>query len=63
MKYDYQCRKCTKVFEVEIAITDLENKKVRCPQCKSTKTRRAYIQPVIVHYKGLGFYITDKDKK
>lgn len=38
--YDFKCEKCNKKFTLNMSITDHENKKIRCPKCKSTKVKQ-----------------------
>lgn len=54
--YEYQCENCCHRFELKQSFKD--NSIVTCPKCQG-KTRRIF-SPVPVHFKGSGFYITDK---
>jgi len=56
--YDYKCRKCDKVFEVEHKIGDMPMK--FCPGCGG-ELKRVY-NPVGVVFKGSGFHSTDYKK-
>ena len=38
--YDHTCKKCKKDFVVEMKISEVGNKKVSCPKCKSTSVER-----------------------
>ncbi|UCD10612.1 MAG: zinc ribbon domain-containing protein [Nitrospinaceae bacterium] len=38
--YDHTCKKCKKDFVVEMRISEVGNKKVTCPNCKSTEVER-----------------------
>ncbi|MFZ0449661.1 MAG: zinc ribbon domain-containing protein [Desulfatiglandaceae bacterium] len=38
--YEYICKKCNKVFFLIMRITEYENKKIRCPHCKSTRVKQ-----------------------
>jgi len=40
--YPYRCPKCKKNFDVEMKISDVGKKKVKCPKCKGTKVERVY---------------------
>ncbi|MCH7471775.1 zinc ribbon domain-containing protein [bacterium] len=55
--YDYQCEKCGAVFEVQRAMDAVP--KVRCKLCGSRRTVRIFT-PAGVHFKGSGFYVTDR---
>lgn len=52
VKYDYRCEKCGKQFEHESSYSD--NKKPKCPECRSSKVRKI-ILPSSVVYRGEGF--------
>ncbi|MBU0686765.1 MAG: zinc ribbon domain-containing protein [Candidatus Margulisbacteria bacterium] len=58
--YDYKCKKCGYIFEVEQRMTDPKLK--YCPECKGAVER--LISPVGIIFKGSGFHVTDykKDK-
>ena len=56
--YDYQCKKCTNIFEFEHAIG--EEPKVKCPDCDGASKK--LISRVGVVFKGSGFYATDNRK-
>jgi putative FmdB family regulatory protein len=38
--YDYLCKKCRKKFSLFLSIRTHEEKKVRCPKCKSTQVEQ-----------------------
>ena len=38
--YDHSCKKCKKDFVVEMKISEVDKKKVACPECKSTEVTR-----------------------
>ena len=38
--YDFKCEKCGKKFSFTISISEYEEKKIRCPNCKSVKVRQ-----------------------
>ena len=38
--YDHTCGKCKKDFVVEMKISEVDNKKVSCPECGSKKVER-----------------------
>ena len=35
--YEFLCKKCKKVFEVTLSISDYEKRKYKCPKCKGKK--------------------------
>lgn len=66
MKYEYRCMACRKDFVLELAVTSkIEGRRhvgAKCPHCRSKNVQKL-ISRSHVHYKGTGFYTTDKDKK
>ncbi|MFQ5449108.1 MAG: FmdB family zinc ribbon protein [Nitrospinaceae bacterium] len=38
--YDHTCNKCKKNFVVEMRISEVDKKKVTCPECKSRDVTR-----------------------
>ncbi len=38
--YDYVCEKCNKKFNLILTISEHENKKIRCPKCKSQRVKQ-----------------------
>lgn len=38
--YDHTCEKCKKDFVVEMKISEVGEKKVKCPECGSAKVAR-----------------------
>ncbi len=38
--YDHLCKKCKKSFAVEMKISEVDKKKVSCPECKSKDVTR-----------------------
>ncbi len=40
--YPYVCEKCNKKFEVEMSISEHEEKQTKCPKCNSKKVKRVY---------------------
>ncbi|MBW1701028.1 MAG: zinc ribbon domain-containing protein [Deltaproteobacteria bacterium] len=38
--YDFRCEKCKKKFTLTMTISEYENKKRRCPKCKSTRIKQ-----------------------
>ena len=38
--YDFVCEKCKKRFTLSMSISEYEQKKQRCPKCKSTKIKQ-----------------------
>lgn len=57
--YDYKCKKCNHVFEIQQKIT--EDPLRYCPQCKGAIVR--LISPAGIIFKGSGFHVTDYGKK
>ncbi|NLB81932.1 MAG: zinc ribbon domain-containing protein [Clostridiaceae bacterium] len=55
--YVYECTECGKRFEFFQHYTD--DPITVCPDCQTPTLRKVW-QPVTVHYKGNGFYVTDK---
>jgi putative FmdB family regulatory protein len=58
--YDYECKNCNKVWEVEQKITD--KKLTLCPYCQNKKLIRLINNPAII-FKGAGFYVNDYKNK
>ncbi len=56
--YLYKCDQCG-IVEVKHGMT--EHSPYECPDCNSTNFRRVF-KTGGVHFKGSGFYSTDKDK-
>ena len=41
--YEYECKKCKKVFTVDMTISDYEKRKsIKCPKCSSTSVKRIF---------------------
>ena len=40
--YDYKCLKCEGTFSKVMSITERESKKIKCPECKSSKVKPVY---------------------
>ncbi len=38
--YDHTCEKCKKDFVVEMRISEVDKKKVECPECGSAEVKR-----------------------
>jgi putative FmdB family regulatory protein len=38
--YDFKCEKCQKKFSKTMTISEYEQKKRRCPKCKSTRVKQ-----------------------
>ena len=57
MKYEYECPNCGNILLVIRSIHDIELE-YECPQCSSTLNRKWEAPPT--HFKGSGFYSTDK---
>ena len=53
--YDYQCTKCSHVFELRQSFDSEPS--ATCPKCSNVSRRKFYPVPII--YKGSGFYTTD----
>ena len=58
--FDFQCRKCSAVFEFARAFGDTVNP--RCPTCGSKRTEKL-LTPPSIQFKGSGFYKTDSAKR
>jgi putative FmdB family regulatory protein len=59
MKYEYECPSCGNILSVIRSIHDIEIEyDCPTPQCGTTLSRK-WITPSI-HFKGSGFYSTDK---
>lgn len=69
MLYEYKCKACNHRFFLDIPLIGEGEKRrytkqaqtPRCPKCKSKNTQKIISAPAI-HYKGTGFYVTDKKK-
>ena len=57
--YAYFCDRCDTKFEFWRGFDDPPV--TVCPDCQTVTLRKTY-SPTPVHYKGEGFYVTDKDK-
>jgi len=57
--YDYKCKKCEKVYEVERKLKDVAMK--YCPSCGG-ELKKVYSAVGIV-FKGSGFHVTDYRKE
>jgi putative FmdB family regulatory protein len=57
--FDFQCKKCSAVFEFSRPFGSEE--KPACPACKSKRTEKL-LTPPAVQFKGSGFYKTDSAK-
>lgn len=53
VKYDFRCERCGIVFEFETSYE--EDRKPKCPECRSSKNVRKIILPTSIHYRGSGF--------
>ncbi len=40
--YDYVCKKCNKKFTITMTISEHDQKKVRCPKCKSVSVEQQW---------------------
>lgn len=61
MKYDFKCKECGTVFELQLSIAEYESLRdkdkktkknlsklnTKCPKCNSTKLSRVYSSPAI----------------
>lgn len=54
--YDYECPRCRLVLELQHPMSDSSPR--YCQDCESVLVKR--IQAAPVHFKGAGFYRTDK---
>lgn len=67
MRYDYKClnKKCLKEFEVNVPVeTKIKFRRhagVTCSHCHSRNVIKVISAPA-VHFKGKGFYTTDKNE-
>jgi putative FmdB family regulatory protein len=41
-QYDYECKKCGNRFTLILTVKEHEQKRVRCPKCKSQSVRPVY---------------------
>lgn len=57
--YEYQCTSCSNEFEVKSSFNDKSD--VTCPVCQA-QVRRLF-SPVLIVFKGSGFFTTDNRKK
>lgn len=59
MRYDYRCRECLAVFEVNHSMT--ENPEVDCEVCGSKNTHKylGNIRNVPIRFRGVGFAAND----
>ena len=55
--YAYFCDRCNTKFEFWQSFDN--RPKTVCPDCETPTLRKLY-EPTPVHYKGEGFYVTDK---
>jgi putative FmdB family regulatory protein len=39
--YQYTCEKCSSTFDQLVRAADRDSSKIKCPECGSTKTKRA----------------------
>lgn len=66
MIYHYICLDCGKNFSHDVPMTSrIENGKhinAKCSSCKSKNVKKL-LNSAPVHFRGSGFYSTDKDKK
>jgi len=40
--YEFSCNKCGNQFELTLTIKEREEKKLRCPDCKSTRLQQKF---------------------
>jgi putative FmdB family regulatory protein len=59
--YTYRCAACRNVWDEQRTVDERDKPKDGCPLCMMDATARIY-QPTPTHFKGSGFYSTDKDK-
>lgn len=66
MIYNYICLNCDENFSYDVPMTSkIERGKhinAKCPHCKSKNVKKL-LHRTHVHFRGSGFYSTDKDKK
>lgn len=60
--YEYQCRECSKKFEIAGSFESLLSNHPVCPNCRSKKVKKIFSVPFI-RFNGKGFYVTDKNNK
>lgn len=60
--YEYQCRKCGKIFDSFHGVNEEGPKRCQNPKCKG-KTKKLISAGSGLIFKGSGFYITDYKKK
>lgn len=56
--YAYHCDRCNTKFEFWQKFDDPA--RTVCPDCQTVTLRKLY-EPTPVHFKGNGYYVTDKD--
>lgn len=59
-RYDYECNKCNKTFEIEHPISGPYPDKCNCD--KDGVLTRVIITKPVISFVGSGFYVNDKDK-
>jgi len=59
--YEYKCQVCFTKFEISGNFETLLLLKPVCPNCKGNKVKKLISIP-FVHFKGGGFYSTDKNE-
>lgn len=42
--YEFECKKCNKVFTIILSLEDYKKEKIKCPECGSTDVKRIYSQ-------------------
>ena len=58
--YDYHCKRCNQHFEIFHSINERRRK---CPNCKSNRLERQIGSGAAIIFKGNGFYETDYKRK
>lgn len=48
--YDYECKKCNKIFDEMVSIAKVDKFKASCPDCKSKKTQRLISKNISVSF-------------
>ena len=56
MRYDYNCKQCGAMFDVSMPVSEYAKVVVViCPSCKSSQTRRSFVNVPVIAYRGQGF--------
>ena len=60
-KYTYECSVCGEVIEVDMKVSELDTKKIKCPECNHVMCR-IISKPEGFILKGKGFHRNDYPK-